>query len=213
MTGSDACAVHRYVARVVRDRLDRRTWIVLVWLLAVGIIAAGSVVTYGVAQQVGRRGADDVPRAQVNGLVTLLSAGASPERLAPSPPVRLDTDASLFVAVYGSDHAVLATTAALGDRVPTVPTGVLDHAATAGEAHVTWQPAPGVREAVVARPWAGPSGSGVVVAGVGLRPVEQRAQQVLLLCVLGCLAGMLLVTVGAGLAWRLLANRASWERR
>jgi hypothetical protein len=192
---------------VVVGRLARPRWLLVAWVVAAGLITAACVVVYAAAQQAGRIGADDVPRALAQRSAALLAAGRSPQAVAQGPAVDLATDASPFVTVYGTDHAVLASTATLDGAVPAVPVGVLDHASTVGGGRVTWQPAAGVREAVVTQRWTSPSGSGVVVAGVGLAATEHRAQQVLLLAGVAWLVGLLVVTgVVVGLS-RLPARR------
>jgi len=61
----------------------------------------------------------------------------------------------------------------LDGKPPTLPRGVFVHTAKAGEDRVTWQPRPGVRQAVVVRRIEGSSG-GFAVAGRSLREVENR---------------------------------------
>jgi hypothetical protein len=67
---------------------------------------------------------------------------------------------------------------------------VLDIAATDGSDHVTWQPAQGVREAVFARPWRSTTSNGVVVAGIGLGPTEDRAARVRTVATVAWAAGL-----------------------
>jgi hypothetical protein len=78
---------------------------------------------------------------------------------------------------------------------PTLPSGVLDAAATGGENHVSWQPRSGVREAVVALPWGDGRSSGVVVAGASLQPTETRSRALLWGAVIGWLIMVCAVTV------------------
>ena len=174
----------------------------VVWVVAAGLVTAACLVLYAAVQQAGRIGADDVPRALAQRSAELLATGRTPQAVAQGPAVDLATDASAFVTVYGADHGVLASTATLGGAVPTVPVGVLDHASASGGGHVTWQPAAGVREAVVAQRWTGASGSGVVVAGVGLGATERRAQQALLLAGIVWLVGLLAVTAAVAVLSR-----------
>ncbi len=192
---------------MVAGARDRRGLLLLGWLVAAGLLSGGCLGLYVVAQQVGRHGADDVPRAVVHRSVAMLAAGADPRAVAGGPAIDLAMDASAFVAVYGTDHRVLSSTATLGGTMPPVPAGVLDRAVTAGAGRVTWQPAAGVREAVVTQRWSGPAGSGVVVAGVGLGPTERRTGQILAADAIAWLVAMVLVTVVAAAAWRLSAGR------
>ena len=198
-----------YVEAVVAGRLGRRGWLLVAWVLAAGLVSAACLGLAVAVQQAGRLGANDVPAALAHRSVELLRAGGDPPAVAGGPTVDLATDASAFVTVYGADHTVLASTATLHGAVPTVPPGVLDRAAAAGTDQVTWQPAAGVREAVVAQPWSSSSGSGVVVAGVGLGATEHRSQQVLVLSGVVWLVGLLVVTGAAGLLRRRTARAAA----
>ena len=186
-----------YDEAVTSGRITRPTWLLVAWVVAIGLLSAGCLGLYVAVQQAGRIGADDAPRALAHRSAGLLAMGRSPQTVAQGPDVELAADTSTFVTVYGGDHAVLASTATLSGAVPTVPVGVLDHAYAVGEDHVTWQPAPGVREAVVAQRWTSPSGSGVVVAGAGLAAVERRAHQAMQLGGSVWVVGLLVATAAA----------------
>jgi len=162
----------------------------------VGCLVAtlGALGGYVVAQQVGRRAADDVPQAVVTEQVTALSQRGPSTRIPDSGPQALSSRSGPFVIVYDASHHVIATTALLDDATPGLPVGTLDEALARGRAAVTWQPRAGVREAVVAQPWVGPAGSGVVVAGVGLGTTEDRARSVLLIVMAGWAAAILALT-------------------
>lgn len=69
------------------------------------------VLTYVVAQQVGRRAADDVPRAVVEQWFARLGQGDSTDGLAAAPTVDLTSQASPFTIVYDTNHRILASTA------------------------------------------------------------------------------------------------------
>jgi hypothetical protein len=148
---------------------------------------------YLVAQQVGRRAADDVPQALVSQRVAALSQPAASSRIPDEAAQPITSQSVPFVIVYDSAHRVLSTTALLDDATPGLPDGTLE-AASRGRTAVTWQPRAGVREAVVAEPWVGPAGSGVVVAGVGLGTTEERARSVLLIVIGGWASAVLVLT-------------------
>jgi hypothetical protein len=171
------------------------------------VATAGALAAYVLAQQVGRRAADDVPQALVTQQVAQLSQRAPATGIPESAAQPLSSQSAPFVIVYDSAHHVVSTTAQLDNGTPGVPGGTLDQAADSGRASVTWQPRAGVREAVVAQPWSGPSGSGVVVAGVGLGTTEERARSVLLI-VVGCWAFAILVLTGVLLVVRRWAGQS-----
>jgi hypothetical protein len=78
--------------------------------------------------------------------------------------------------VFDEKGKVVASTADLNGKVPTVPMGILTAAKKYGENRVTWQPAPGVREAVIIDHYKGKS-SGYVLVGKSLTEVEKREQE------------------------------------
>ena len=171
----------------------RQSLLLAAWLTGCILATVGAVGAYLVAQQVGRRAADDVPQALVNERVAALSQPAVRSRIPDEAPSPLTSQSVPFVIVYDSAHRVLSSTALLDDATPGLPAGTLD-AAAQGRTAVTWQPRAGVREAVVAEPWAGPDGSGVVVAGVGLGTTEERAQSALLMVITGWALVVLVLT-------------------
>lgn len=177
------------------------------WLFAAAawtVLAGGE---YAVAQQVGRIGADDVPRAVAAMSVDRLAAGASPPAVAGGPPVELTSSAAPFVIVFDGHHQLLASDATVSGRPPALPAGVLDAAVSNGSNHVTWQPAHDVREAVFATPWRSSTADGVLVAGVGLGPTEDRAARVQGLAACAWAAGL------AGLVTLFLLTRDRARRR
>jgi hypothetical protein len=168
------------VIDVVAERRSSSFVILMAWIGCCVLATIGAAAVYGVAQQVGRRAADDVPRALVAQQVAALSSQEPTTGLpAFGPATSLSSQSAPFVIVYDSAHRIMATTALLDDGTPHLPDGTLDDAVSRGRTNVTWQPRAGVREAVIAQPWTGPSGSGVVVAGVGLGATEDRARSIL----------------------------------
>ena len=68
----------------------------------------------------------------------------------------------------------------LDGRNPPLPRGVLDYTRAAGEDRITWQPKPGIRNAIVVVRSGGAS-PGFAMAGRSLREVEVREGQLELL--------------------------------
>ncbi|HEY6742932.1 MAG TPA: hypothetical protein VI110_11290 [Lapillicoccus sp.] len=175
-----------------------RSVVLAAWLGCCVLATIGAAAVYGFAQQVGRRAADDVPRALVAQVVAALSSREQTIGLPVSgPATTLSSQSAPFVIVYDSAHRVMSTTALLDDGTPGLPAITLDDAVSRGGTNVTWQPRAGVREAVIAQPWTGPSGSGVVVAGVGLGSTEDRARSVLVAVTAGW--ALVLLTLTAAL--------------
>jgi hypothetical protein len=183
------------VKAVAGMRGSSRFVVLIAWLGCCALATIGAATVYVVAQQVGRRAADDVPRAIVAQQVAALSSRAPTSGLpAMGPAMALSSQSAPFVIVYDSAHRVLATTARLDETTPGLPSGTLDDAVSLGGTSVTWQPRAGVREAVIAQPWSGPAGSGVVVAGVGLGATEDRARSVLVAVTAGWVLVVLALT-------------------
>lgn len=183
-----------YVAEALRSR---RFVVLVVWLSGCVLATIGALAVYVVAQQVGRRAADDVPRVVLGQQVAALSQGGPTTGPLPvDPATPLSSESGPFVIVYDSAHRILSTTALLDNATPGLPTGTLQDAVSRGRVGVTWQPRPGVREAIVAQPWTGPAGSGVVVAGIGLGPTEDRAHSVLVAVAMAWVLAVLALTTG-----------------
>ena len=147
------------------------------WVVAAAAVTLVAGLTYVVAQQVGRRAADDVPRAVVEQWVARLGQGDSTDGIAAAPTVDLTSQASPFTIVYDASHRILASSATVHGGPPNIPAGLLDVAVANQGNHVTWQPQPDVRQAIVAAPWHSGPRTGVVVSGIGLGPTEDRAYQ------------------------------------
>jgi hypothetical protein len=170
--------------------------VVVTWFVGCLLVTLAAGTIYLVAQQVGRRAADDIPRVLVAQVVADLGQGPATGDLPVSGPASpLSSQSTPFVIVYDPAHAVVRSSVRLDETTPGVPAGVLDEAVSRGETRVTWQPRAGVREAVVAQPWSGPAGSGVVVAGLGLGPTEDRAGAVLRLVLAGWAVAVAALTV------------------
>lgn len=101
------------------------------------------------------------PQLDVAGsAVARLNAGAEPASVLPAHQVEIGSS-DLYVMVLDANGYVLATSAHLNGQTVVPPAGVFDYAREHGDDRITWQPAPGVRSAIVVEPFRG----GFVVAG------------------------------------------------
>jgi hypothetical protein len=162
---------------------------VIGWLTAAIIVTLIFGSTYGALQQFGRRSADAAPAAAAAAEVQLMGS----ETLT-APRLELTPDTGVFVIVYGADNEPVSGTVTLHGSLPALPPGVLQSARDFGSDAVTWQPEPGLRMAVVARPAAGK----VVVAGQSLTPYEDRDRTVLLFLTAGWLGSIVVLAAGYG---------------
>lgn len=161
-----------YSTMVALSALLRRA--VLAWApLAVTIIMLCGLV-YAVAEQELRSNADDPQIQMAEDTAARLNAGAPVATVAQSEPVDLSRSVAPYLIVFDDHGQPLASTAALAGKTPTLPPGVFDSVRTRGEDRLTWQPAPGVRSAIVVTRYR----QGFVLAGRSLRLVEERETNV-----------------------------------
>ncbi len=160
----------------------------VLWVpLAVAVTGLAALV-YGAVQQDLRQGANDPQIQLAEDAAAKLNAGAAPSTVVPSETIELATSLQPYVLVFDNDKNLIAENAQLNGQAPPFPPSVFDSARSRGQDRITWQPAPGVRSAVVVQPWRG----GFVVVGRSLRLVEERIDQLQLLIGFGWL-----VTLGS----------------
>ena len=177
---------------------------VIGWLAAAIIVTLIFGSAYVTLQQLGRRAANDAPTAAAAAQVEGLGF------LAPNAPrLELTPDSGVFVIVYGADNKPISGTAALHGSLPVLPDGVLESARRTGSDAVTWQPEPGLRMAVVARP----AGDQVVVAGQSLKPAEDRNLMVLMFLSAAWLGSMLVLGLGYGATEIIRDHSLRYPRR
>jgi len=107
-------------------------------------------------QQSLRQGANDPQIQMAEDIAATLDNGRDPASLATSTDVSLRASLAPFVIVTDANKMVVVATGQLDGRTVTPPDAAFDAAknSTDHENRITWQPAPGVREAavIVARP-------------------------------------------------------------
>jgi hypothetical protein len=137
-----------------------------------------------------RQYADDPQMQMAEDAAAQLESGASAVSLL--PPSRIDLANSLapFIIVFDPEGKPLVSSGALHGKTPSPPAGVLEHARKIGEHRLSWQPEPGVRQAIVVVAVNGGKG-GFVLAGRSLRETELRKAQLLHLVQITWLLGLL----------------------
>ena len=114
--------------------------------------------------------------------------------------------------IYNATSTLIGSSALLNGKNPSFPTLVFNYVRTHGQWRQTWQPAPGVREAVVVAPYSGTS-SGFLVVGRSLKEIEIRENQTLLLSGLaGIIALVLTFIVMLFFTNRSLKPRSNWKK-
>jgi len=163
------------------------------FLMTVLVAAAAVTVLVGggyVAAQQSLRHAGDHPQIEMaRDAIGKLQAGASPTSVLPNTAVDLARSKDPYLIVIDEEGKVLATSVTLDGVQPVPPAGVFDYVRAHGEDTVTWQPAPGVRSAIVVDSW----DHGFVVAGRSLQDTEDAESSLLDLALGGWVAAMLVL--------------------
>jgi hypothetical protein len=147
-----------------------RVWLPIAFVTSVTFLA----LCFGI-QQTWRMGADQLPERLAEDAAVAVAAGASPASQATTPTVDIGLSLAPWVVVYDAAGRPVAWGATLDGRPAQVPKGVfasVDDSGPHGD-RVTWQPRPGLRQAIAVHKIKGGAG-GYVAAGQSLREVETR---------------------------------------
>ncbi len=175
---------HHHVNRVSR----------VLWnFLPLAVIACGvCLLVSATVQQNYRQSLNDPQIQMAEDAVAQLAKDYTPAAVVPRPqtgaaPVDIAASLAPWIAVYDASGTPLESSAELNGAPPRLPAGVFDtsvwnapiighhvNSAPANENRFTWQPEPGVREAVVLVAFQTPDGIGYVAAGRNMREVEAR---------------------------------------
>jgi hypothetical protein len=157
------------------------------WLLTV--LASAIVVgfSYLAVQQNYRLGANDSLVQNAELLESYLSAGAQPDQLA-NGAVDPTKSLSMFFAITDDNQKPIGGSLQVNGTTPLPPKGVFETAQKKGVDEITWQPAKGVRTAIVVKHFKGTKQSGYVVVGSSLREVESHENQLTLMALIAFLA-------------------------
>jgi hypothetical protein len=165
-------------------------------------------------QQNLRQGANDPQVQLAEDAAAAITGGTQIDQVVPTQKVDISHSLAPWMAVYTNTGVPLLSSGQLNGEVPQLPTGVFDtsnwesvvshhltvfYSYPADENRFTWQPQPGVRQAVVLVHYDSQNGVGFVAVGRSLREVEARESQ-LTLEVFVAWAGILLVLLVASIA-------------
>ena len=146
------------------------------WQLILGLVLLTFIwgLAYVIPQQILRRGANDPQLEIARESAGSMAEGEVPDFLLKNPnKVDIAKSDQPYLIIFDSNKKVMASTAVWGTQDPVPPLGVLDYAKKHGVDKVTWAPASGVRQAIVALPFNGKH-SGYVVVGRNLVPTEKK---------------------------------------
>ncbi len=140
---------------------------------------------YLVVQQDMRTSANDPQIQLAEDAAAQIISGKQIDQVVPVGKVDIATSLASYLMVFNNQGVPLLSQAVLNGETPTLPQGVFNltqayHTVTTPmgiESRFTWQPAPGVRSAVVLLHFSSKNGIGYVLAGRSLREVEMREQK------------------------------------
>lgn len=151
---------------------DRGIGVAAVLAVVATFLAAGA---YLVAQQKVRSDADHPQIEMARAAVADLNAGAVVNHVVGDAQIDLGQSPRPYLIVVDPTGAVIAVSGTLNGESVTPPAGVFDYVRTHGEDKLTWQPAPGVRSAIVVARF----DKGFVIAGRSLAAAETLEQHLL----------------------------------
>lgn len=171
------------------------------WVLLSGLATVAAFAAFIVVQQQ-FRGAANHPQVEIaREAAGKLNAGADPQSVVNRAPVDIASSSDTYLIVVDSNGALLASSAQLEGRAVIPPSGVFAYVRDHGQDMITWQPAAGVRSAIVVDSFHG----GYVVAGRSLTGTEQAESALGLWAAFGWAAAVLLA---GGLS--LIVQRVRW---
>jgi hypothetical protein len=136
-------------------------------------------------QQILRLSANEPQGYMADAVMARLATGLLPEKAAEGDTVAIESSSAPYVVIYDSYGHPVAGTGLLHGSLPQIPLGIFDLARTQPN-RLTWQPEPGVRQAIVVKPASG----GFVMAGRSLQYVEHQENSLLLRAAIGWLITM-----------------------
>jgi len=141
--------------------------------LAVLITGLSGLVYWAVQQDI-RIGSYE-PQIQLSeDAAARISAGEDPKKIIPTGNIDISKSVAPYLVIYDDKDNVLASNATLNNQTPKVPQGVLDYAKNNGQDRISWQPATGVRSAIIVTHFSNSKVSGSVLSGRSLREPEKR---------------------------------------
>lgn len=158
----------------------------ILWLPLVVALTGVFGFAFTAVQQNYRQSMNDPQIAMAEDAAASLSRDYNPEKVIPSGgvPVDIATSLSPWIAIFDDSGTVVDSYAGLDNSGLRLPEGLFDTstwqplkkyvAPTGPETRVTWQPRPGVRQAIVLVQFQTPHGVGYVAAGRSMRLVEER---------------------------------------
>lgn len=147
-------------------------------LVIVIFISLISLMVYGTMQQTLRQGINIIPVQLATDAVNKLESGVSAKSVPLPANVEISKSISPFVMILDQNNKVLVSSGTLNGAPPVIPQGTFDYVAKSGQDRVTWQPEPGIREAIVVDSYSVGGSGGYVIAGTSLKESEAITDKV-----------------------------------
>lgn len=143
------------------------------WFAYASAITLVCGIVYITVQQSYSMSAND-PQFQIaEDAANALSKGADPKTLVGPAPIEISQSLAAYLVIYDSSGNMIASGASLDGSPLKIPKGVVDYVTKNGKDAATWQPEPGVRQAMVGI--RSSAGKGYIAfAGRSLRMVEEH---------------------------------------
>jgi hypothetical protein len=147
------------------------------WLPITIITTLLSGLIYGTVRQNIRQAANDPQIELAEDTSAALNAGIRPQSIIPAGKINIAESLAPYLIIYNESGYPLISSGQLDNQIPVPPAGVFRDAKANGQNRITWQPKPGLRNAVVVVPFEG-NPSGFVLAGRSLREIEKREKEI-----------------------------------
>ena len=182
---------------------------VLIWVLLGGLATVAALGGFTVVQQVLRSAANHPQMELAQDAATRLDAGASPQSVVNMSPLDIGSSAGTYLIIVDTGGNPLASSAQLDGSAVMPPAGVFDYVREHGADVISWQPAAGVRSAIVVDSFRG----GYVVAGRSLGWTEQAESALVTWAVLAWAAALVLAGGLSVLVQRLIDSAGTGVER
>jgi hypothetical protein len=146
------------------------------WFAYAGIITLLCGVIYITVQQSYRLPANDPQVQMAEDAAHAIDKGADPKSLVNlAPAVEISQSLAPYLVIYDAAGNIAAGSATLNGKPLKIPQRVIDYVRKNGKDAASWQPVPGVRQAMVGFSTA--NKAYVAVAGRSLRVTEERIER------------------------------------
>jgi len=155
------------------EKMNKYALIFRSWFGYAAMMTLVCILVYITVQQVYRSSANDPQLQMAQDVAIAINKSVDPKSLpATQTGIEISEGLSPYVLVFDPSGNIVAGSATLNGKVLRIPQGVIDYIRKNGRDAASWQPQPGVRQAMVGISAA--NGKYIVAAGRSLSPTEER---------------------------------------